>query len=961
VHLAVPGRARLRVAGLCGNGELKRALEVELLARRGILSARASTITGNALVVFELSMSTRKLIRLVREVLAELPRRRRGGANGSPAQDWHRLEPGAVLTHFGVTKSAGLSRAVAKALRDKHGPNLLPVAPPRSDAEIFLQQFRSLPVALLGVSAALSLATGGLADALVIGAVVLMNAAIGFFTESHAERTISELAKIVKEQAIVIREGKPMAIEPADVVPGDILVLLPGSAVPADARIVEATRLNVDESALTGESVPVAKSAAALERAGVVLAERVNMVYRGTVVTGGSALAVVVGTGRATELGHIEALVSETRTPQTPMQKQLDDLSRQLVLLSAPVCAGLFAIGLVRGQGVLPMLKSSIALFVAAIPEGLPTVATTILALGLKQVRSQKVLVRRLNAIEALGSVQAVCLDKTGTLTVNRMSVVEVACATQRYRAESGFAADASEVLRRLICVAVLCNDTEIRGGNGTARMLSGSATENALVELGFAADLDVAALRALRPRLRTEYRTEQRAYMATVHRAEDLYLIAVKGNPAEVLQLCSTRCVDDAVQPLTDEDRNAIRAENDRMAGSGLRVLAMAYRFAREPGEEARELVWLGLVGMADPVREGAREVVASLHRAGVHTAMITGDQSATAYAVGTALDLSAGEPLEVLDALRLDQADEALLAALAPRAHVFARVSPSQKLKIVQALQRAGRVVAMTGDGINDGPALKTADIGIAMGRAGTEVARSVADIILEDDELASLLAAIRQGRATYDNVRKSIHFLLATNMSEMQVMLAATALGFASPLNPIQLLWINLMSDVLPALALALEPPAPDILERAPRDPAAAVASLSDFKRLGVQAAMITAGTLGAYGLARLRHGPGAAAGSTAFTTLTCAQLLHTLSARSSDHGLFLPGRLRANHYLSGALGASFALQGIAAMVPAMRRLLGLTPLTLADVAVSAAGTVLPYLGNEALKGFQRRRTT
>lgn len=961
LHAAVPGRVRAKVLGLYCNAHLKREIEAALAGRPGIRSVQASEMTGNALVRFEPSQPHGRIVALLEQAVSKAsprcevmpPWRRASRSAGTAA--WHALEAAQLLERFDVRPRAGLKRGAARQRLARYGANLLPLRPPRSSAEIFLGQFGSLPVALLGVSAALSLFTGGLADALVIGAVLLANAAIGYMTESHAERTINELNKMVKQHAAVLRGGRLASLDPAEVVPGDLLLLFPGSAVAADARLIEARHLTVDESALTGESTPVTKSAGRLARADIPLAERINMVYRGTAITGGSGVALVVGTGSNTEIGRIDALLGETRTPHTPMQKQLDRLGNQLVFLSAPLCAAMFALGLLRGYGAAPMLKSSIALFVAAIPEGLPTVATTIMSLGLRDMRRQNVLVRRLHAVEALGAVQVLCLDKTGTLTQNRMKVVSVACATQR--AEGVLPGEWCEDLRRLVSVAVLCNDTEI-GPDGALR---GSSTENALVELGFAAGLDVPKLRSLRPRLRTIYRTEGRPYMATVHRAGQGFLIAVKGNPADVLALCRLRCVEGEARELTDEERESIRAQNEQMAGSGLRVLGAAYRFAAAPDAEAQDLVWIGLAGMADPVRVGARAVVAELHRAGIRTTMITGDQSATAYAVGAELGLSAGQPLEILDASRLDQMDEALLAGIAPNVHVFARVSPAQKLKIVQALQRAGKVVAMTGDGINDGPALKSADVGIAMGRAGTDVARSVADIVLEDDELASLLGAIRHGRATYDNIRKSIHYLLATNMSEIQVMVASVALGLAPPVTPIQLLWINLISDILPALALALEPPEPGVMARRPRDSALPVAAKGDFKRLAWQSAAITCGTLAAYGVGLARHGGGPRAGSVAFMTLTSAQLLHALCARSEHEGMFTGSALRPNPYLRAALGGSFAAQGLVSLTPALRGLLGVSRPALADLAASAAGAALPFIANEAAKALMRQRST
>jgi Ca2+-transporting ATPase len=845
----------------------------------------------------------------VRRVVAHL-----NGGDDAREAAWHALDAATVLRALHVERAAGLAAAEASERRARAGANLLPQPPSRTRAAMFADQFRSLPVALLGGSAVLSVATGGLADALVIGAVVLINAAIGFFTERAADRVIHGLDRLRQDGARVLRDGLPLTLDPAEVVPGDLLFLAPGTVVAADARLVESYELMVDESALTGESLPVAKRTAALGK-NTPLAERRSMVYRATTVTGGNALAVAVATGRATEAGRIHALLGETPAPDTPLQKQLAVLGRRLVALSAPLCGAMFLLGVLRGQGAVPMLKASTALFVAAIPEGLAAVATTLLALGVRDLRRHNVLVRRLHAVEALGAVQTLCMDKTGTLTLNRMRAVEVATAGGGVPVDGAFAAPTEE-LRRLLSLGVLCNDATIE-----RETVSGSATEGALLALARDAGLDFEALRRERPKLETVHRTEGKPWMLTVHRAGEARLAAVKGNPADVLALCTRQFAGDTERELSEARAEAIRRQNAAMAARGLRVLGFAYRVL-DAGRVAESLVWVGLVGIADPLREGAAEVIARLRRAGVETAMITGDQRPTALAIGRQLGLE--------------------------RSNVYARVSPAQKLTVVQDLQRAGRVVAMTGDGINDGPALRCADIGVALGRSGTEVARSVADVVLEDDELASLLVAIRHGRTTYDNLRKSIHFLLATNLSEIEVMLACSALGVAAPLTPVQLLWLNLVSDIFPALALAMEPPEPEVLARPPRDPAQPIAGRGDARRLALQGSLMAAATLAVHG-----------AGGSAFMTLTGAQILHAFSARSARHGIFNPDGMSANPRLMQASALSLGLQAAAVFVPGLRRLLGVEPLSPFGVVASAAGAVAPFLANEALKLRSARR--
>ncbi len=834
---AVPGRVRLRVPALHRAVPLKQAIERELGAKGGITRVSANALTASVLIVHAptqdlalIQIALAGVIRRMAPARHAIPRTpaaapaaaedlnvrrvRKLLAHAEPqaSRAWHRMDAEAVLATIG-SQHHGLRSEEATARLTRYGANILPEAEPRSALAMFLGQFASLPVALLGASAVISLATGGLADALVILGVVLINATIGYVTEQQAEHVIKSLTGPSHPLATVVRDGTLLTLPAERIVPGDVLALAPGSYVPADARLIEARRLSVDESALTGESLPVVKETVTLDRNHVALADRVNMVHRGTQVTGGQGLAVVVATGAATEIGQIQRLVGEAAAPDTPMERQLSKLGNQMAWIAAGVCIGVFAVGLLRGYGAVQMLKSAISLAVAAVPEGLPTVATTTLALGLKRLQRQKVLIRHLDAVETLGSVQVICLDKTGTLTLNRMAVVAAVTARERLTVANGrfLAADgtardpyAHEELLWLLHAAVLCNETELTAEGG-AFTLHGSPTENALIELALAAGVEVPALRARHPRLAIEYRAENRLYMSTVHAAGAQRLRAVKGSPPEVLALCTHVLRAGRLELLTEELRQQLLDENAHMAAEALRVLAFAYALADNARAAEGGLVFLGFAGMADPVRAGVADLIGEFHRAGIETVMITGDQSPTAFAIGRALRLSGNDHLDVLESTHLDAVDPQVLAALAQRTHVFARVSPAHKLKIVEALQRAGKVVAMTGDGINDGPALKAADIGIAMGHTGTDVARTVADVVLEDDNLETLVVAVSQGRTIYNNIRKSVRFLLATNLSEIAVMFGAIGLGPGQPLAPMQLLWINLVTDIFPALGL------------------------------------------------------------------------------------------------------------------------------------------------------------
>ena len=997
IHHNVKGRARYKVNGLFRSDALKRVLEAGLSNRSEIKSYSINVLTGNVLVFFNSNNTHSDIAVFIERIVSRQFVKKSRPPDAVPAapaqtvqpasesrrklrksiirakpqsvENWHCMEPASVAELFGTDREAGLTNEAFRANLKKFGPNVLPEAVPRSGLSIFVNQFKSIPVALLGVAAVISVGTGGLADALVIMGVVFINACIGYASESGTEKTIHSLKSLVRPSALVVRDSRINEISSGNVVVGDILILRPGTYIAADARLMEASHLSVDESALTGESMPATKTVPPIMQENVPLAERTNMVYMGTLVTGGQGVAVVVATGKYTEMGTIQTILGEAEPPPTPMERKLDQMGRQLVLISGAVCGVVFLIGLFRGYGFLQMLKTSISLAVAAVPEGLPAVATTTLALGIRSMRRHNVLIRHLEAVETLGSVQTICLDKTGTLTMNRMSVREIFSGMRVMNVYDGKFISGQEYINlfsdynllMLVHVSVLCNESEMIGENGDF-LVTGTPTENSFIHMAIEAGVDVRGLRKQFPVLRVIHRSEGSNIMVTVHDVgnKDGKLIAVKGSPREVLDLCKWYIKEDQKIPLTEEDRVRIELENEHMAGKAYRVLGLAYT-ATENGSirdnediiRSDDIVWLGIMGIADPVRKGVKKLVGDFHHAGIDTVMITGDQSATAYAIAKELDLSKGAQLEILDSRHLADIPPEILRALCDKAHVFARVSPSHKLQIVQALQRAGKIIAMTGDGINDGPALKAADIGIAMGHAGTDVAREVADVILEDDNLETMIIAVSQGRTIYNNIRKAVHFLLSTNMSEIMVMFTAIALGLGQPLNAMQLLWINLLSDIFPGLALALEPPEPDVLSRPPRDPGEAIVRPSDFKRITFEAAVISAGSLGAYGYGIMRYGIGPRSATLAFSSLTVAQLLHSISCRSKEHSMFDTEKLPPNKYLNIALAGSFAVQFSAMAIPGLRSLLGLTPLTFFDGLVVGITSLLPLFVNEMTK--------
>ncbi len=1004
VHHTASGRIRVKIKGLYRSEAMKRTLE-DLPSESPLLSSvEANPLTGNAVIRFEPGQPAALIIKELEACLrsqghptaasgfrpATAPPNGDGGTSwfglslrafapqarpkdpgfeNAPAatrQTWHALEDDLALKAL-ETGREGLAGAQIQVRLDRFGRNVLSEQKPRSAWSMLAGQILNPPVALLGLSAAVSVATGGLADALVILAVVGINAAIGYATESSAEKIIGSLGHMTPPHARVVREGQAIEVPVEEVVPGDILVLEPGVYIPADGRLISSNRLTVDESALTGESLPVSKKHSFVASENTPLADRRNMVHRGTVVTGGSGLAVATATGRHTEIGLIQSLVGEVKPPSTPLQRQLDDMGTQLALLSAGICAGMFGLGLVRGFGFLQMLKSSISLAVAAVPEGLPAVATTTLALGIREMQRRNVLVRQLPAVEALGAIQTLCLDKTGTLTENRMRTVVMELPEESVDlCDGGFWSNRKPIapleredIRRLLEVVCLCSEVKLVE-NGASPKLDGSPTESALVEIALEAGVEVKALRQRHPLVKTVHRAEDRPYMVTVHKNPGAeHYVAVKGSPVEVLSLCTHRLhADGRCTELDEDQRAAILARNEALAGQALRVLGIAYGQSSDIKTFAvtRNLVWLGLVAMEDTIRPGMSTLMAKFHEAGIDTVMITGDQSATAFSVGQRLSLNGSKPLEIIDSGSLEQLDPEVLGGLVADTSVFARVSPAHKLRIVQALQKSGRVVAMTGDGINDGPALKAADVGVALGERGTEVARSVADVVLKDDNLHTMIAAVEQGRTIYANIRKSLRFLLSSNLGEIEVMVIGTALGAGEVLNPIQLLWINLITDIAPGLALALEPPEQEVLKQPPRDPQEPIMRRVDAYRMLRESLTLTTGAMGVYGYSLARYGVSPQGGTNAFMTITLAQLLHAISCRSERTGVFHPGHRPPNRVLNYAVAGSMLLQVAAAYVLPLRSLLRLTPIGAADWLAIAAGATLPFVINEGIKRLQ-----
>jgi Ca2+-transporting ATPase len=806
----------------------------------------------------------------------------------------HSLPAEVVLSTLGTDRAAGLGDVAVEARRAEHGWNELAEEPPPPLWRRFLAQFHQLFVWILIGAALVSGALGEWSDALAIVAIVVLNGVLGFVQEERAGRALAALRKLSAPGARVVRAGTARSIAARELVPGDLVELEAGDSVPADARLVESWSLAVQEASLTGESVPVEKDARAVLAADAPLGDRANIVFSGTVVAAGRGRAVVVATGMRTELGAIVGLVQRWEPEPTPLQRRLAELGRVLLVVCLALVSVVFALHVARGGQIIDAFLTSVSLAVAAVPEGLPAVVTIALALGLRRMVERNALVRKLPSVETLGAVTVICSDKTGTLTRNEMTVRELVTATARFevtgegfapRGEIRHAGAAVDVERApdlcaLLETAALCNDARVVPETPDRWRVIGDPTEGAL---------RVAAMKARLPEATTPrdelaeipFSSERRMMSVIVRRGAGGALHA-KGAPEIVLARCASELRDGLPVPLDDARRAAILTASGEMAARALRVLALASREVVSTGPfEETELVFLGLAGLIDPPRLEAKVAVAKARGAGIRSVMITGDHPATARAIAREIGIAAeGEAL--LGGRELDALDDAALADVVERTSVYARVTAEHKLRIVAAWKRRGQIVAMTGDGVNDAPALRAADIGIAMGIAGTDAAKEASAMVLTDDNFASIVSAVEEGRGIFDDIRKSVFFLLACNSGEILFMLFAALAGWPVPLLPIQLLWINLVTDGLPALALGMERPEADVMTRPPRRPREPVITAGRGALMLAMGVLIAAAT--AIGFQLARDDGVARARTAAFSIMVFSQLFFSMSCRS-----------------------------------------------------------------------------
>jgi Ca2+-transporting ATPase len=806
--------------------------------------------------------------------------------------DWHALEPQAAPLLLNVDPEVGLTTLQVSERRLRYGRNALQKIQSRSAWRVLIDQFASIVIALLAVAAGISWATGDRAEAIAILIVLVLNAVVGFATEWQAGRALAALRRQSRTLTRVRRDGFESTVDAEELVPGDIVILNAGDRVPADARLVEAVRLEAEESALTGESTTVEKSIEALT-AQTPLAERRSMLFLGTAVAAGRAVAIVVSTGAATELGKIGRLVAISTKERSPLEIQLAQLGRRLVYLVLVIAAIVMVTGWLRDDGLWLMVEVGISLAVAAIPEGLPAVTTLILALGVLRMAQQRAIMRRLPAVETLGSTTVICADKTGTLTENRMTVREYYLSDGR-RIEIGAGENPLQndpLLQQAVRIGVLCSEASFRAAATDETRTIGDPTETALLVVADSLVLDVAHERNIHPKIAEQPFQASTKRMTTLHRKTDgQHFAALKGAPAVVLDACSNyRDADGNTVPLNENAFAKFIAADERMANRALRVLALAVKHFETNAEHFSEgaleggYTFIGLVGMIDPPRPGVAAAIQRAKTAGIRTVMLTGDQLNTGIAIARELGLGKEEPT-ALQARDLIDTAPGRLAKLARNTDVFARVSPEEKLRIVEALQQAGEIVAVTGDGVNDAPALKRANIGIAMGQRGTEVAKEAADVVLADDNFETILRAVEGGRTIYSNITKFVHMMFSHNLGEVLVIFTAIAAGWPLPLLPLQILWMNLVTDVFPALALAVEPASKDTMNRPPRNSHTTLLSKPFLILIGWQAAMLATIALGAYTWALKVYGPGPHSRTIALFALVSVQLGHTFNCRS-----------------------------------------------------------------------------
>ena len=898
-------------------------------------------------------------------------------------KNWYNKSREEVFQEFGISEDIGLNDEQVLKNREKYGSNELQAQKKKSLFVKFLEQFKDFMIIVLILAAVVSgivgyIEEGKITDSIIILVVVIVNAIIGVAQEAKAEKSLEALQKLSSHSAKVIRNGQVNVIASRELVPGDIVVLDTGDYVPADLRIIEAANLKSQEASLTGESVPSEKNAATIENEKVGVGDRNNMLFSSSLITYGRGKGVVVATGMNTEVGKIAGIISNTVKSETPLQTKLNKLGKTLGIAALVICVVIFVIGLIYGKAPLDMFMTAVSLAVAAIPEGLAAVSTIVLAIGVQKMVKKNAIIKKLPAVETLGSASVICSDKTGTLTQNKMTVEKVFYDGKLIDIKDIKDSEAQD-LKRLVHISMLCNDTKVSASNE----LTGDPTETALVDMGFKLDF-TPELYVSYPRVEELPFDSERKLMTTVHKVGDKYLVYTKGGVDELLKRCKGYEFEGNVKYDLDSYTAQITQQNEQMAQNALRVLAMAYKdldhmpSKEEMKEIESDLIYVGMVGMIDPPREEVKLAVEKCKSAGIKTVMITGDHKITATAIAKALGIMEDGDEAITGAELEEMTDEQLIERV-KRIAVYARVSPEHKVRIVKAWQANGEIVAMTGDGVNDAPALKTSDIGCAMGIVGTDVSKEAADVILTDDNFSTIVSAVEEGRRIYDNILKAIQFLLSSNVGEIIILFLAILIApllaskfgidikLIEPLLPIHILWVNLVTDSLPALALAVDPAEKDIMNRKPNKKQKGVFTKGMTWRIVYQGLMIGLLTLTAFILGLATKDVPVIEGKTpeevrvaiaqtmAFVVLALSELVHVFNIRNNRKSLFTSG-LFSNLILIGAILLSACLMFAVLLVPLFRNIFDIVPLPTANIIETICLVFAPMVIVEIFKLFK-----
>lgn len=854
--------------------------------------------------------------------------------------------------------SHGLSDSAARKLIGKYGENKLEGNKKSSLIRRFIAQFSDFCVIILFIACIISFLTSlidgskDFIEPIVILMIVVLNAVIGVFQEQKAEKTIDALKKLSAPMACVIRSGKVKKLPSSQLVPGDLILLESGDMIPADARLIEANSLKVQESTLTGESEPCEKHPETIHPEDCPLAERKNMIFSSTTVISGNCKAIVTETGMKTQVGKIAHLLASEESPQTPLQQRLEKIGKALGIGALAICAVVFILGLIRKTGILPSFMLSVSLAVAAIPEGLPAIVTIVLSMGVQRLAKSNAIIRHLPAVETLGAATVICSDKTGTLTQNKMTVTQI-------RNASGEINSASADGRSILLMGALCNNSYI-SRKGKTVTFSGDPTETAIFSAAYDSGEKVFSLDKDYPRVHENPFSSERKMMSTVNSFDGLFRLTVKGAPDVVLPRCTHVIINGKVTEITATLKRRISMQNEQMAIDALRVIAVAYRVSTGASDnEENRLIFAGLIGMTDPPKPEAAKAVATCKKAGITPVMITGDHIVTACAVAKKLGILE-DGFRAVTGSELDEMSDEKLAEIIGNCRVFARVSPEHKVRIVKAFRAKGETVAMTGDGVNDAPALKAADIGCAMGKGGTDVAKNAADMILTDDNFATIVKAVEEGRGIFDNIKKAVHFLLGTNIGEILAVFAASLLGLAPPLIPIQLLWVNLVTDSLPAMALGTEKTEKDIMKRPPISPQKGFFSDGLWIDISLEGMLVGTLTVLAYLIGSLvfsAEDPIALGRTMAFCTLSFCEIAHAVNTRSSLP-LYKAGFF-SNRMMTLAVVVCALVQAAVVVIPPLADIFGTVTLNTTQWGIVITLSLIPMVTGESGKMIYTRK--